>query len=513
MGDGESQGEIERQWRWRIPKRQEGKKDRKMRRQKKRKDRGNRRAPSIDTRIPQHQSINIHRDMTNLLDGEYGLSFEPVWQVWPLRDDHDAHMRRELKKNLELLESGGAERQPFPRPSSNLEDDPPPRTSCIMQKTFMRVPYTGALPPPRIVPSTANTSSGAIAALSDFLTAPPSTSLKPQNHDNVTSGSKAPPSTVILSGAGLSVASGLADYRGSSGTYTLNRTYRPIYFNEFVHNHEARKRYWARSFLGWTNLHKARPNAAHWAVKELGELGFVKSVITQNVDSFHPTAHPLLPTLELHGYLRSLVCLTCGTHLPRSEFQTSLSTLNPAWATFLAEALASGALDTENPAERRAKGMKTNPDGDVDLPGAPYSTFRYPACPTCLSGHPGSASPGHRVDVDTDGAWLPTSTAGILKPAVIMFGESIPSAVKTGAENLIDEASRLLVVGSSLATYSAWRLVRRAQERGMPLGILNLGGVRGEGEFFKPEHGVGRVRVEMKADEVLPSVVEQLKGR
>ncbi|KAI9849628.1 MAG: hypothetical protein M1837_002753 [Sclerophora amabilis] len=383
----------------------------------------------------------------------------------------------------------------------------------------MRVPYTGALPPPRLVPRWANTPTGAVAALANFLTASPSGTLKHlAAADNPNDGS-----TVILSGAGISVASGLADYRGDNGTYTLNRTYRPIYFHEFVHSHEARKRYWARSFLGWTNLNKARPNPAHQAVKQLGEWGIVRSVITQNVDSFHPTAHPSLPTLELHGFLRSLVCLSCGSHLPRSDFQDALSRLNPAWAAFLAEALASGALDTESPAERHAKGMKTNPDGDVDLPDAPYSTFRYPACPTCLASPPvAPAATGDRaakklrVEVDADGAWNPTSEAGVLKPAVIMFGESIPASVKTAAEEAIDAASRVLVVGSSLATYSAWRLVRRAKERRMPLGILNLGGVRGEEEFFKDidlaqQEGGMTVRVEMKADELLPLVVERLR--
>ena len=50
----------------------------------------------------------------------------------------------------------------------------------------------------------------------------------------------------------------------------------------FITKHEARKRYWARSFLGWTNLHRARPNVAHMAVKDLGKLGLVSSVITQS---------------------------------------------------------------------------------------------------------------------------------------------------------------------------------------------------------------------------------------
>ena len=145
-----------------------------------------------------------------------------------------------------------------------------------MQKQFMRIPYTGSLPPAQIVPANATTSTAAIAALSHFLTAPPSPNLKPSiripSHGT----------TLVLSGAGISVASGLADYRGKGGTYTLNKTYRPIYFHEFCESHEARKRYWARSFLGWTTLNRAKPNVAHWAVRDLGELGIVNRVITQS---------------------------------------------------------------------------------------------------------------------------------------------------------------------------------------------------------------------------------------
>ena len=137
-----------------------------------------------------------------------------------------------------------------------------------MQKPFMRIPYTGALPPPLIVPRDANGLSGAINALVNFL--------------SPTLGSEHGLSTVLLTGAGISVASGLADYRGKGGTYTLNKTYRPIYYHEFITSHEARKRYWARSFLGWTNLDRARPNSAHWAVRKLGELGIARSVITQS---------------------------------------------------------------------------------------------------------------------------------------------------------------------------------------------------------------------------------------
>lgn len=237
---------------------------------------------------------------------------------------------------------------------------------------------------------------------------------------------------------------------------------------------------------------------------------------TTDVDSFHPTAHPSLPTTELHGYLRSLVCLTCRNEYSRRTFQTQLATLNPAWAAFLEEMLASGALNTENPDERREKGLKTNPDGDVDIPDAPYTTFRYPACPVCLDAPP--AKPGGgvvRVETDKDGAWDPKSEGGVLKPAVIMFGESIPATTKIAAEEAVDAASRLLVVGSSLATYSAWRLVKRAKERQMPIGVLNMGGVRGEDAFFGDTQAsnTGReaVRLSDNAEKVLPEVVKILK--
>ena len=373
-----------------------------------------------------------------------------------------------------------------------------------MRKPLMRIPYTELLPPPTVIPATAGSLTGAVDALVNFFAAKPPHNL--------------PQSTVVLSGAGVSVASGLADYRGPKGTYRVNKTYRPIYYHEFLSNHEARKRYWARSFLGWSSLHKAVPNNGHYAVRDLGQLGFVNSVITQNVDSFHPKAHPTVPTLELHGYLRSTVCTTCRSEFSRDEFQDQLARLNPRWAELLQEAIASGALDTEDPMERRFRGLKTNPDGDVDLPDAPYTTFRYPPCPQCLS-RPPVQPDGHKhvIKADREGAWSLPSTGGILKPAVVMFGESIPGNVKMAAEEAVDNAGKLLVLGTSLATYSAWRIAKRANDRGMPVAIVNMGGVRGEEQFFqdlqpdqKGEHGV---RVELATDKLLPELVSRLRQK
>ncbi len=391
------------------------------------------------------------------------------------------------------------------------------------RKPLLRIPYTDVFAPPRIIPRHATTPAAAVAALGAFMTAPPVAGL--------------PPQTVVLTGAGLSVASGLADYRGEKGTYRVNKTYRPIYYHEFLGSHEARKRYWARSFLGWTTLHKAVPNASHYALRDLGRLGYVHSVITQNVDSFHHMAHPDAPsTVELHGYLRATVCSTCYHEYPRDTFQDELARLNPAWATFLADAIASGVLDPENPTTGAptsgpgiaARGIRSNPDGDVDVPGAPYTTFRYPPCPNCLA-HPPTAEDGTHVPVvvDADGAWAPPRQAsdspsgegkarcpGILKPAVVMFGESISPAVKHTAEAAVDGAGRLLVLATSLATYSAWRLAKRAKDRGMPVAIVNVGGVRGEDAFFHDldphEPGTQGARIDLPTNVVLPPLVDEL---
>ena len=102
---------------------------------------------------------------------------------------------------------------------------------------------------------------------------------------------------MLLTGAGISVASGLADYRGTNGTYTLNKGYKPVYFHEFCDSHEARKRYWARSFLGWTTLERARPNRAHVACGELGKMGVVGEVVTQSMSLFSSS---FLLQLPLH---------------------------------------------------------------------------------------------------------------------------------------------------------------------------------------------------------------------
>ena len=98
-----------------------------------------------------------------------------------------------------------------------------------------------------------------------------------------------------------------------------------------------------------------------------------------------------------------------------------------------------------------------------------------------------------------------------------MFGESIRSEVKLAAEQAVDAADRILVVGSSLATYSAWRLVKRAKDKQLPIGIINIGGVRSEDGLISDldprNQGEMGMRCDESAEKVLPALVEILKSQ
>lgn len=241
---------------------------------------------------------------------------------------------------------------------------------------------------------------------------------------------------VALTGAGLSTESGIPDYR-SPEALARNRG-RPIHGPEFVRSEAIRKRYWARSAIGWEPMRRAEPNAGHRAIAALERLGVVTHVVTQNVNRLHHKAGSTRVT-ELHGALAEVACLSCGVVESRDHLQGRILELNPGWSSTAARAA---------------------PDGDADLPGDLVERFQVPPCVRC---------------------------GGMLKPRVVFFGDGVARPVVDEAFAAVDAAEVLLVVGSSLAVYSGYRFLRRAVERGMPVAIVNRGPVRGE------EHAVVKV--------------------
>jgi NAD-dependent SIR2 family protein deacetylase len=260
---------------------------------------------------------------------------------------------------------------------------------------------------------------------------------------------------VALTGAGCSTESGIPDYRGVD---TPPRPRAPLQHREFVDKEDNRRRYWARSLLGWPRLAGAQPNAGHRALAALEHAGVVSGVITQNVDSLHSVAGSV-NVVELHGALSRVRCLACGDITSRNVLQDRLLAENSTWPA-------------------RARMATIAPDGDVDLPDELVADFRFVGCMAC---------------------------AGTLMPDVVFFGGSVPKPTLDAAWALFDQAELLLVIGSSLTVFSGYRFVRRAAERNVPVAILNRGPTRGDPH--------AQLRIDARIGEALPVLVRGLALR
>ncbi|WBB68691.1 NAD-dependent protein deacetylase [Micromonospora sp. WMMD812] len=258
---------------------------------------------------------------------------------------------------------------------------------------------------------------------------------------------------VVLSGAGLSTESGIPDYRGPSG---VARRHTPMTYQTFTGDALARRRYWARSHLGWRLMARALPNDGHRAVARLQRGGLVDAVITQNVDGLH-TAAGSGAVVELHGRLDEVVCLDCGNQTSREELDRRLREANPGFD---------------------ARVAAVNPDGDVDLDDAEVAGFRVVDCAFCL---------------------------GTLKPDVVFFGETVPPARVARCFDLVERARLLLVLGSSLTVMSGRRFVLRAAKIGIPVVIVNQGVTRGD--------GYAALTVDAPLGRVLPALADRTVGR
>lgn len=233
---------------------------------------------------------------------------------------------------------------------------------------------------------------------------------------------------LVLTGAGISTASGIPDYRDDAG---VRRGRLPIQGSEFRQSEAARKRYWARSMLGWPRLAQALPNAAHQALAQLQAAGHLGAILTQNVDGLHQQAGSR-DVLELHGSIHAVRCLACSTPYGRAEIQAQLERSNPAFAQLQAEVL---------------------PDGDAQLEPDADAAFHVPACTAC---------------------------GGMLQPDVVFFGDGVPAARSAQAEALARDCDAMLVVGSSLMVLSGFRFARMAAAAGKPVAAINRGRTRAD---------------------------------
>jgi NAD-dependent SIR2 family protein deacetylase len=232
----------------------------------------------------------------------------------------------------------------------------------------------------------------------------------------------------VLTGAGCSVNSGIPDYRDADGAWKRSP---PVTFQAFMAQEATRRRYWARSLIGWRRIGGAQPNDAHRALSRLEAIGKSEILLTQNVDRLHQAAGSEA-VIDLHGRIDHVRCMGCGRVSPRADLQDALERLNPDWLALEASVA---------------------PDGDADLAGVDFSAFAVPACPHC---------------------------GGVLKPDVVFFGENVPRGRVEAAMRRLDDADAMLIVGSSLMVYSGFRFAEAAARAGKPIAAVNLGRTRAD---------------------------------
>ena len=240
---------------------------------------------------------------------------------------------------------------------------------------------------------------------------------------------------VVLTGAGISTDSGIPDYR-SPGRPPHN----PILYYQFLESMEVRKRYWARGLIGYQTFSSCKPNDGHRAVHKFQESGKCFSIITQNVDGFHQQVGSK-NVLEMHGNLHHIKCLDCHSKYPRAEIQEKLIENNiELWELYNYK---------KNIAEQQMK-----PDGDIDLLSEDYSRFNLPSCINCNSMN--------------------------IHPDIVFMGGSLDTGMTEQTKEIIKNADSLLVVGSTLAVFSAYRLVLQANKAGIPVAVINKGITRAD---------------------------------
>jgi len=115
---------------------------------------------------------------------------------------------------------------------------------------------------------------------------------------------------LVFTGAGISTASGIPDYRGPQGVWKRRQ---PVYFQDFLSSDAKRIEYWEYKLEGWAAFRDAQPNAVHRAIHRLERAGKVELVVTQNIDGLHLAAGTAPERLvEIHGTDRQVECLSCG---------------------------------------------------------------------------------------------------------------------------------------------------------------------------------------------------------
>jgi len=229
---------------------------------------------------------------------------------------------------------------------------------------------------------------------------------------------------IALTGAGISVDSGIPAFRGAQGLWDRYDPMEYAHIDAFIEDPE---KVWEMLRELGAIIEGSAPNEGHRALARLEEMGRLRAVITQNVDSLHQRAGSK-EVIEFHGSGNRLICLSGHGPFPRSALR---------------------------------------PD---HFP---------PRCPEC---------------------------GAVLKPDVVLFGESIPEKAARSAQDHVLRTDLVLVIGTTAEVAPAGDIPIAARRRGARVIEVNL----------EPTHltgGVADLTLLGSSTEILPRIVREIEKK
>ncbi len=113
---------------------------------------------------------------------------------------------------------------------------------------------------------------------------------------------------VVFTGAGISTESGLPDFRSPGGIWATST---PVQYQDFLASADACYEYWRQKAIAHRDFLLGAPNVGHHILAEWQQRGWIRALITQNIDEYHQEAGSS-DVVELHGTARRIACLDCA---------------------------------------------------------------------------------------------------------------------------------------------------------------------------------------------------------
>lgn len=241
---------------------------------------------------------------------------------------------------------------------------------------------------------------------------------------------------VASTGAGISVESGIPDFRSPGGIWSKYPPDQYASIDAFLANPAKVWRFWNELA---NDLRGCKPNPAHHALTELQRTGPLKAIITQNVDNLHQDAGTQ-NIIEYHGNAKRLICLHCGYTQPFTPLTQTGSAPDPNRAPHDPTGTArTEAVPDHDP--RISQDITSTAPTSSDPERAPQAAPHTGPVPRCQCG-------------------------GLLKPDVIMFGEIIPPHAMAQAETYATTCDLMIIIGTSAQVYPAADLPHIAKHHG-----------------------------------------------